>query len=240
MKRRLLMVGLLLVPSAAIFVGILPHVLPRILCGYRSDIAFAVPTVGEKRIYLSIDDAPSTATPRILEILAHHRTTATFFIIADRVSNPAQLEAILAGGHALGHHMKTTMACSRMSQNEFERDFDTTDAMLRRYQPIWLFRPSSDFGTREEITHAARMGYTTVVGTIVPLDHWIQNPTLLKRIALWLAIDGGIIILHDGAQRGVTTAEVLDELIPAFPKDGYTFGRMERELAPIARARIAP
>lgn len=40
----------------------------------------------------------------------------------------------------------------------------------------------------------------------------------------WLAIPGGILIMHDGETRGARTAAVLDKIIPALKDAGYEFG----------------
>src|ERR1700745_3143755 len=75
-----------------------PHVLPWVLSRYRSDIQFVVST-NEKKLFLSIDDAPSVHTTEILRVLKKHQVPATFFVIADRVKSPAQLDEIVVGGH---------------------------------------------------------------------------------------------------------------------------------------------
>jgi peptidoglycan/xylan/chitin deacetylase (PgdA/CDA1 family) len=74
-----------------------------------------------------------------------------------------------------------------------------------------------------------------VAGTVFPLDHWLENPAAIRRLAAWLAVDGGIIILHDGAARGPRTAEVLDQLIPILRARGFTFGRLSDHLPAPAR-----
>lgn len=89
-----------------------------------------------------------------------------------------------------------------------------------------LFRPASDFGTRQQIEYARTQGFQAVVGPVFTMDHWIFDPNWLVRISRWLAVPGGILILHDGSTRGVTTAAVLDRLIPLLKADGYSFGQI--------------
>lgn len=219
---------------ATIIIGFaLPHFLPAGLAAYRSDLVFRLPpSVNGRTIYLTIDDGPSPATEEILRVLAKHNVPATFFITGGHVNAPAQLAVIRAGGHNLGHHMHTTRACSRLSLDAFQRDFDEVDQLLTAAGGSHLFRPPSDFGTREQIAHVTVHGCRPVVGTVFPLDHWFVNPGTIRRLARWLAVDGGIIILHDGAERGPHTARVLDQLIPDLQRRGYTFGNLASALPP--------
>jgi len=219
----------------------LPRLLPSVLAAYRGDLVFRVPPVDDgPTLYLTIDDGPSPATDEILRVLAKHRVPATFFITGSHVHAPAQLTAITAAGHDLGHHLQTTRACSRLSQEDFQRDFDQVDRVLAAAGGAHLFRPPSDFGTREQIAYAVSRGYRPVVGTVFPLDHWVEHPGRIRRLVRWLAIDGGIIILHDGATRGPRTAEVLDRLLPELQAAGYHFGRLATALPRPASSPAVP
>lgn len=226
MKRRVLIIlGALGVVGFAVVLA-LPHVLPSALSFYRGDIRFAVAT-GEKKIFVTIDDAPSKSTAEILRVLKKHDVPATFFVIADRVTAPGQLEEIVAAGQSLGNHLKTTRACSKLSLAEFKSDFDACSVLMERAGKPKFFRPASDFGTKEQIAYAKSKGYQTVLGTVFPMDHLISDSGWLVRISRWLAVRGGILILHDGAVRGRTTSEVLDRLLPELKAAGYDFGRLD-------------
>ena len=117
--RAILILGLLAIAALVGWTAI-PRLLPHILSWYRPDIIFQVPTTS-RRIYLTIDDAPSINTPRILEVLRKHQVPATFFVIASRVGTPEQLEKVVTDGHSLGNHLRTTRACSTLSPDDFSR-----------------------------------------------------------------------------------------------------------------------
>ena len=234
MKRRILItfgtLGFLVVAA----VLALPHILPSALELYRGDIRFVV-TTKEKKIFVTVDDAPSKNTPEILRVLKKHGVPATFFVIADRVISPGQLEEIVAAGQSLGNHLKTTRACSKLSLPEFKSDFDACSVLLERAGKAQFFRPASDFGTTEQIAYAKSKGYRAVMGTVFPMDHVISDSGWLVRISRWLAVRGGILILHDGAIRGRTTSEVLDRLLPELKAAGYVFGRLDEGLVNLAQ-----
>lgn len=226
MKKRLLVLfaavaALLLTAYLAV-----PSLLPWCLNLYRADICFRAPT-NQKRIYVTIDDAPSSKTKAILDVLKTHEVPATFFIISGRVQSDSQLQEIATAGYALGNHLNSTTRCSNLSLLEFQRSLDICTDILSPHQKSKFFRPASDFGTREQIAYAHSKGYLPVMGTVFPMDHWITNRTCLVNIAYWLSIHGGIIILHDGENRGEITAAALDHLIPKLKNAGYTFGKLD-------------
>lgn len=128
----------------------------------------------------------------------------------------------------MGNHLKTTKACSTLSLAEFSADFDACSALIEKRGAAPLFRPASDFGTKEQIAYARSKDYRPTMGTVFPLDHWISNPDWLICITQWLVVRGGIVILHDGDIRGHTTAEVLDQLLPQLKTAGYIFERLDR------------
>jgi peptidoglycan/xylan/chitin deacetylase (PgdA/CDA1 family) len=208
-----------------------PYLLPTILEWIGPGIVFRGNS-SKKIIYLTIDDVPSGATDEILAVLARHKVSATFFVISGRIKADGELAKLVQAGHHLGHHMRTTTACSKLSREAFKKDFDSTDAVLKQAAAAIFFRPPSDFGTIDQLAYARSKGYTPILGTVFPLDHWVKQKWLLVVLAKWLAVPGGILIMHDGGDRGAVTAAVLDEIIPAFRNAGYEFGDLNSLAVP--------
>jgi peptidoglycan-N-acetylglucosamine deacetylase len=200
---------------------VIPHLLPRLLSWHRADIVFRGDN-STRILYLTIDDSPSDATDEILDVLAKHKVTAAFFVMSGRVRSEGDLTKIVRAGHRLGHHMRSSQPNSKMDWSTFEADFNSTNTMLRKVSDVALFRPPSDFGTPRQISYAKEKGYTSVVGTVFPLDHWLTQTWAHVFLVRWLAIPGGIVILHDGKERGSHTAITLDRLIPTLRRRGYS------------------
>src|SRR5947209_6331674 len=63
---------------------------------------------GDRRrrsVALTFDDGPSESTPKILEILARYRVSATFFQCGANVERlSAVARAVRDAGHAIGNH----------------------------------------------------------------------------------------------------------------------------------------
>jgi peptidoglycan-N-acetylglucosamine deacetylase len=90
-----------LIPTILVFLILLPPrwLLTIISILFPGVIYFAATERPE--IALTIDDGPDSATTnQILDILACHGATATFFIITDRIfGNEQILDRMLTGGH---------------------------------------------------------------------------------------------------------------------------------------------
>jgi peptidoglycan/xylan/chitin deacetylase (PgdA/CDA1 family) len=216
-----------LIVLAVIGLGLVlfPFVAPRVLGFCRSDIIFRLP-IAEKTIYLTIDDSPTDGTAAILDVLKHHGVHATFFIVSGRVRASDQINTILAAGHSVGNHMVSTRPGWKFSYDEFTRDFDQCTDQLRSYGEVRYFRPPSGYATKAEVAYSRSKGMESILGTGYPFDTSIEHVGILVRLASWLSVDGGIIILHDGNERGARTAQVLDRLIPMLKARGYRFGEL--------------
>src|SRR5215469_4634174 len=224
MKRWLIRSASFCIASGVISLCCLPRLLPHLLSWSHPDICFRG-NADRKRLFLTIDDSPSESTPEILVVLQKHNVPATFFIIGNRVHSNAQLKIIVDAGHQLGNHTYTHQRFS--SVESFSADFDLTDQLLRRFSTPRYFRPPYGASTAEQTAYVRSKGYLPVLGTVFPFDYRIQRPWILALLVRWLAIPGGIIIMHDGDVQGRTTAQVLDNVLPALKRAGYTFDALE-------------
>src|SRR3546814_20327379 len=60
--------------------------------------------VTDRRVWLTIDDGPSDATPALLDLLEAHGAKATFFLVGERAAaRPDLVRGIAARGPGTGH-----------------------------------------------------------------------------------------------------------------------------------------
>jgi peptidoglycan/xylan/chitin deacetylase (PgdA/CDA1 family) len=196
--------------------------LPSTLHALNPNVTYRISDVG-KTLYITLDDGPSEATAQILEVLRNHGVQATFFVITDHI-RPDVMIRITAEGHQIGPHMRTSTSIQKMTMDRFKAEFLAADEALSVYLRLKLFRPPNGSVSAEQAAFVTSHGYQIVVGTIFPLDHWLENETAITTLAKLLITDGGIIILHDTNMRGPRAAAALDELIPFLKRKGYTFG----------------
>jgi peptidoglycan/xylan/chitin deacetylase (PgdA/CDA1 family) len=71
------------------------------------------------------------------------------------------------------------------------------------------------------VSDAAERGYRVVLGSVYPFDAQLAFPGFLAWYVLRNVRPGAILVLHDGAERGGRTAEVLEKVLPVLRERGY-------------------
>lgn len=207
------------------FFGSTLAVVPRIaveLARYESPRVLFEADVAAPVVALSIDDGPSSATPEILDVLAHEEVHATFFLIGSNVvARPDLARRMVAEGHELGHHMMEDRPSIGLSPEAFRKRFAEMDGILRDLGGSTLFRPGSGWYNRRMVDDAARLGYRTVLGSVYPFDAQLPFPRFASYYIRQHVSPGSVLILHDGPDRGVRTAEVLRRVLPELRRRGY-------------------
>lgn len=173
-------------------------------------------------IALSIDDGPSTATPEILEVLDEYGVRATFFVIGEHVREMPQLaRELVDDGHELGHHMMTDEPSKDLAPKIFDAHLAQMDSILDDLGGSQIFRPGSGWYDDRMVERAASLGYRTVLGSVYPFDAQVSSPSLASWYVSSLAGRGSVIVLHDGPERGLRTADVLRTILPDLISRGY-------------------
>jgi len=159
-------------------------------------------------IALTYDDGPNpAATPRLLEVLAKHEVSATFFLIGDNVrKQPGLVREIAAAGHVVGNHTMTHPWLSYCSGARIRSEMRDANALIEDTigAKISLFRPPH--GARRPIVFevARELGLATVNWNIMTYDWRVQPP---ERIIDWVRAGvkqnqargrGTNILMHDG------------------------------------------
>jgi peptidoglycan/xylan/chitin deacetylase (PgdA/CDA1 family) len=86
--------------------------------------------------------------PRVLDLLRRYELPATFFIPGHTVDSfPAEVDAILAAGHEVGHHSYAHVDPSQQTPDEERADMERALRTLERIgvRPLGYRSPSSDF-----------------------------------------------------------------------------------------------
>ena len=89
------------------------------------------PVLGDRTIYLTIEDSPGDATEEILDLLKRYGYKATFFIIGDAArENPVLLSRIVGEGHAIGLHTMSHDTSSLDSAEDILSDIAAENELL--------------------------------------------------------------------------------------------------------------
>ncbi len=162
------------------------------------------------KVTLSFDNGPEPAvTPYVLDCLRAHHLKTTFFVLGEKVSDPARASIArraIEEGHRIGNHTFThTTPLGELSRaaalDEFER---TERALAPLNQTEQLFRPYGGSGAiGPHLLHPAIVdkmitgAYTCVLWNSVPgdwkhPDDWLPRAMEDCRSRPW-----SLVVLHD-------------------------------------------
>ncbi len=207
-------------------------------------------SLGSKQIALTFDDGPNDPhTLRLLEVLAKHGVSATFFMIGRYVrARPDIARAVASAGHVIGNHTFSHPLLIFRSEAQTRAELADCRQVLQDTigQHSNLFRPP--FGGRRPATLriARELGMETVMWNVTGYD-WNAPPAAVieAKIARQIHSDRGhVILLHDGGHRMLgadrsQTVIATDNLIRRYRDQGYEFVTMLRTLADaIARKKL--
>ncbi len=167
---------------------------------------------------LSFDNGPEPGvTPGVLDILGRRGLKTTFFVIGEKIADPARralAERAQAEGHWIGNHTYAhTVPLGRQSDAAIaESEIARTQALLGDLaRPERLFRPFGGGGQLNEgllrpsiVEYLERERYTCVLWNAIPRDWsdpdgWVSRALDQCRMQDWT-----LMVLHDlptGAMR---------------------------------------
>jgi peptidoglycan/xylan/chitin deacetylase (PgdA/CDA1 family) len=188
-------------------------------------------------IVLTFDDGPHPRwTPRVLEALAEHRVTATFFLVGRKVEeHPEIVRAIVDAGHTVGFH---SYAHDRLFALRGERrvreDLERAIAALERVagQRPSLFRPPIGHTNPRIARVVDALGLVVVGWSIGGRDGLARaRPAdVVARVRRDLR-DGAIVLLHDAPERGDREPAA----VRALPAILDTIAARRLEVVPVSR-----
>jgi len=202
----------------------------------------------DKRIALTFDDGPNTATtPKVLEILAAHNAQGTFFVNGKGVRTEAQkelLKKVHDAGHLVGSHSQNHMNLKNVSNEKLVSEIEATKDVLKAIgieDPFFRFPFGSASCSAAATVREA--GYH-VTGWHIDSADWCYSagggycrPATFQYVDNDLRDDivgfvlqqaksngGGVLLMHD---VHAYTANHLDAILTALEDAGFTFVRLD-------------
>ena len=162
-------------------------------------------TTGSDGIALTFDDGPfPESTLMLLELLARHGLTATFFVTGrNAAAHPELIQAIVAhkhtiGNHSLYHDNLLMLRSTRVLTQDIQATQDILAAMGVR---TLLFRPPVGITNPRLGPVLARLGLQTVTFSCRVHDRGNRNIDNLAARVLQRLRPGQILLLHDNPPR---------------------------------------
>lgn len=167
-------------------------------------------------VYLTFDDGPGPATPKVLSILDRTGSTATFFQLGSQARGQQRVqEDIRAQGSNIGNHSYSHRNLTKLSSTALKAQID--DGVEAR-----CFRPP--YGATNSTVRRAldKAGARQVLWTIDTRDWARPGTKAIKRFGKSSAVeDGSIILMHDGGGDRSQTVAALPALIKSLQERGY-------------------
>jgi peptidoglycan-N-acetylglucosamine deacetylase len=195
-----------------------------------------------RSIALTFDDGPDPeVTPQVLDVLAEHGITATFFVCGLAVDrHPDLLRAIAAAGHTVGghtwHHVDVRGLSDAAWHDEVARTHDRVETLIGR--PVRYFRPPWGHLDRVALDRLAARGVTPMLYSVIARDWDVDDPDLVVASVVRDLQPGAIVLMHDACgdllnpsievpagvvtHRSATVA-ALPRILERARSDGYGF-----------------
>ena len=192
----------------------------------------------QKVLYLTFDAGfENGCTGKILDVLKKHDVPAAFFLVGNYLkTQPDLVRRMVQEGHIVGNHTMTHPDMSRIAdETAFRKELEGLEALYREVtgqEMLKFYRPPQGVYSQENLEMADKLGYKTVFWSLAYVD-WDQNkqPTKEQAFAKLLprTHNGAVILLHSTSQ---TNADILDELLTEWEKQGYRFASIAELFAP--------
>lgn len=183
----------------------------------------------EKVLYLTFDAGfENGCTEEILDVLKEEKVPAAFFLVGTYIKENRELvKRMEKEGHIVGNHTMHHPDMSAITEEKaFEKELreveeiykDVTGKKMKKF-----YRPPQGKFSRDNLTQAKDLGYTTVFWSLAYVD-WYTDRQPTREEALKKLVprthDGAVILLHSTSK---TNAAVLQELIGKWKDRGYKF-----------------
>lgn len=186
-----------------------------------------------KKIYLTFDCGYENGnTPQILDALAKHNASATFFVVGHYLeSAPELVKRMVSDGHTVGNHTYHHPDMSAISditsfQKELQSVSDKFKELTGTDMPMY-YRPPQGKYNKVNLGMAKELGYKTIFWSLAYAD-WDQNNQPSADAALSKLTErihpGAVVLLHNTSS---TNAAILDTLLGKWEEMGYSYGTLD-------------
>jgi peptidoglycan/xylan/chitin deacetylase (PgdA/CDA1 family) len=178
------------------------------------------------RVALTFDDGPDDVhTPRVLDILAAHGVTATFFCVGRQVERyPDVLRRMRAEGHVVANHTARHLHLTAEAPDTVRREIEEGRDAIRAaggVNPRWLRPPFGDWNPDTDAV-AAELGLDVVLWDVDSVD-WSGIPGPAVAANVLGQVTGDAIVLHHSAGNVAGTVEALPYELAVGAARGWSF-----------------
>ncbi|KHD37308.1 delta-lactam-biosynthetic de-N-acetylase [Clostridium acetobutylicum] len=199
---------------------------PKYNCYYIGDSS-------KKVIYLTFDEGYERGyTPKILDVLKKHKAKAAFFVVKPYItSSPEIVKRMEKEGHYVcNHSVHHKSMPSIYDEAKFKSELDGVEEEYKKVTGKEMpkyFRPPMGKYSELSLYYTQKLGYKTIFWSFAygdwEPDHQPGKAEAKKKI-LEKTHNGTVLLLHAVSK---TNADVLDELLTHWEKEGYKIGTLD-------------
>ncbi|CDX17160.1 Chitooligosaccharide deacetylase [Mesorhizobium sp. ORS 3324] len=200
---------------------------------------------GQPSVYLTFDDGPHpSCTPKVLDVLAQQRVSATFFVIgAYAADQPALIQRMITEGHEVANHTMTHPDLSECEPGVVQREIFDANRAIKAACPrasVRYMRAPYGIWTEQVIASAASLGLSAVHWSADPRDWFSPGVDAIVDAVLASVRPGAIVLLHDGcppsemkpgSDAGLRSQTILalSRIIPALHDRGFAMRSLSQQ-----------
>jgi|GEM_PF-630393 len=194
-------------------------------------------------VFLTFDDGPTPVTPDILDVLEQYGARATFFMLGPQIeAHPSAVRRMLKAGDALGlHGVSHRKDAIYRSPDTVVAEMDAANAALRKAAGVETKLVRVPYGSKPYMTDAYR---DALAGARYRMWDWnvdsgdsrkgetaarIEEVTIRQLAALRKEGVNPVVLLHDRRH----TLEALPAILAYLNENGYAYGVLHKEMAPL-------
>ncbi|BCL80793.1 polysaccharide deacetylase family protein [Ktedonobacteria bacterium brp13] len=179
----------------------------------------------QPRIALTFDDGPYPYyTSQILDILKQYHVHATFFCIGENVSYyPTLVQREHAEGHVVGNHTWDHADLTQQSVQKIQSEIGDTSIEIKDTIGVTptLFRPPYGAINATVQSQAEQLHLTPILWNVDTQDWQQPGTNSIVKTVLDNAMNGDIILMHDGGGNRAQTVAALPTIITSLRQQGY-------------------
>jgi peptidoglycan/xylan/chitin deacetylase (PgdA/CDA1 family) len=186
-----------------------------------------------RQVFLTVDDGPHPEhTPRLLDMLAKYRVSATFFIVGMHAERfPDLVKRMAVEGHELGNHSFFHRDPKSLSAKALVIEVQRTADLVREITgeaPV-LFRPPHGKLTVSKLLRLWAAGQTVVLWNVDPKDFASGCKDIAEFFRQTPLRAGDIALFHDNVPHA---AAIVPALAASAKENGLTFATVSRLIEP--------
>lgn len=174
--------------------------------------------VGSKKyIAFTYDDGPSKYTQELLKILENNDSSATFFMLGNRMKNYEELvRKIKKSNSEIGSHSYSHKNLTSLSEDELSDELNSTNIIYNAItgENLKYLRPPYNYYNENVINSK----YEIITWNIDTKDWLLKDSTKIYNSVISKACDGCIVLMHDIYEESLDATKLL---LPKLNEMGY-------------------